>query len=188
MHFRLATFNDSDNLLEIYAQYIGTNITFEYPLPTKTEFKSRIKHIITMYPYVLCELNGEIIGYAYAHRYQERWAYQWNAELSVYISKKHTSKGLGRKLALKVIEILKLQGVCTLYSLITLPNEKSEALHKFLGFTHIGTQHNTGYKNGKWCDVGLFEKQIGNYSAYPTPVIPITELNSDTINQILALN
>lgn len=185
MHFRLATADDSDILRQIYAQYIDTNITFEYDLPSKAEFKSRVESIIAVYPYVVCENESEIIGYAYAHRFQARQAYQWNAELSVYVSKNHTSKGIGRRLSKIVIEILRLQGVRTLYSIITLPNDKSEALHSALGFTRIGTQHNTGYKNGKWPDVGLFEKQIGDYTANPALIKRVNELNLGDLARIL---
>lgn len=185
MHFRLATPQDSDKLRDIYAQYIDTSITFEYDLPTKAEFKSRVEHIIAEYPYVVCEFDGEIIGYAYAHRYQARQAYQWNAELSVYVSAKHTAKGIGRELSERVIAILRLQGVRTLYSLVTLPNPKSERLHSALGFTHIGTQHNTGYKNGKWRAVGLFEKQIGNYTLNPAPIKRVDELDLKEMERIL---
>ena len=76
MAVRLATINDSTEILKVYKQYIDTAITFEYELPNKEEFKERVKEIITLYPYLVYEEEGKIIAYAYANRYKERAAYQ----------------------------------------------------------------------------------------------------------------
>ena len=75
MIVRFATSNDSLELLKIYKQYIDTAITFECILPTEQEFRERIEGIIKEYPYLVCEDDGKIVGYAYAHRHMEREAY-----------------------------------------------------------------------------------------------------------------
>lgn len=177
---------DASELLAIYAQYIKTPITFECDLPTEDEFLNRIVEISKYYPYLVCEENGVIVGYAYAHRHMEREAYQWNAELSVYIDQNFTAKGQGKKLYSLLIEILKLQGVKTVYGCVTLPNAKSEALHKALGFTVLGVYHNTGYKSGKWHDVGWFEKQIAPYGNSPLPIRPINAIPQNQLQAILS--
>lgn len=186
---RFVKTSDASSLLEIYSQYIDTNITFEYALPTLFEFEKRIENISDSYPYLVYEEddneNKEIIGYAYAHRYLEREAYQWDAELSVYLDKNNLYKGFGKKLCLCLIEILKFQGVKTIYSLITSPNIKSEKLHSSLGFTKIGTYHKTGYKNQKWHDVSIFEKSISEYSINPASIIPVKEIDSKIIEKII---
>lgn len=87
MHFRTARLSDAPALLEIYREYIDTPITFEYALPSEDEFKDRIRSISEFFPYLVLEDDsGVIVGYAYAHRHMERAAYQWNAELSIYLS------------------------------------------------------------------------------------------------------
>lgn len=73
---RLATVNDTQAILKIYSQYIDTPISFEYQLPSQQEFKQRIADITNEYPYLVCEENNEVVGYAYAHRQLEREAYQ----------------------------------------------------------------------------------------------------------------
>lgn len=185
MKIRLATVEDSLELLKIYAQYIDTAITFECTLPTNKEFTERVVEITKSYPYLVCEEDNKIIGYAYAHRQMEREAYQWNAELSIYIDKSFVSKGVGKKLYSILIEILKLQGVKTVYGGVTIPNEKSENLHKALGFKHLGTYHNTGYKNNKWHDVSWFEKQIAPYSLEPSPILSISNISREEIETII---
>lgn len=185
MIVRFATPNDSLELLKIYKQYIHTAITFECTPPTEQEFRERIEGIIKEYPYLVCEDDGKIVGYAYAHRHMERGVYGWNAELSVYIDRSFTSRGIGKELYIKLIELLKLQGIKNLYAGITVPNKKSEKLHTSLGFKLLGTYHNTGYKCSKWHDVSWFEKQIGNYELEPNNIIPINMIDKDKIIEIL---
>ena len=186
MNIRFAAPEDSRELLRIYARYIATPITFEYALPTEQEFADRIRAISECYPYILCEENGKITGYAYACGYRTREAYQWDAEASVYIDQGFTSRGLGKMLYRILIELLRLQGVKTLYGGVVTPNIKSEALHKSLGFQIIGTARNTGYKNGKWHDVAWFEKQISEYAPSPRPIVPISRLPHEQVQEILS--
>lgn len=185
MRFQFATENDAYELLEIYKQYIDTSITFEYDLPSKVEFQNRIKEYSEIYPYFVCREKGKCVGFVYAHRAQERAAYQWNAELSVYIDKNYCGKGLGVKLYEMMVEILAIQGVKTLYGLVTTPNPKSVKLHESTGFKLSGTYHNTGFKAGKWCDVLLFEKQIGDYDVPPKPIIPVQKLDQNRLYEII---
>lgn len=103
MRYRLATEADAEVLLTIYGQYIETEITFEYRLPSLDEFRKRIRDILLFYPYLVAEEDGKVIGYAYAHRHMQREAYQWNAELSIYLDQKATSKGIGTELAKKLL-------------------------------------------------------------------------------------
>ena len=185
IRLRFASCNDAGKLLDIYSEYIDTPITFEYTLPSIEEFRERISNIISFYPYIVCEKDDEPIGYAYAHRHMERAAYQWNAELSVYIKKNFTSKGLGKILYSALMEILKLQGIRTVYGCVTVPNEKSEALHTGLGFRQIGIYRNAGYKNGEWRDVRWYEKQIGDYNRKPLSIVSLRTINGDKLEGIL---
>lgn len=83
---RRAKAEDGAALCAIYAPYItDTTITFEYEVPTDAAFSDRIRETAAQFPYLVCEKDGGIIGYAYAHRIRERAAYDWDAELSVYL-------------------------------------------------------------------------------------------------------
>ena len=185
-HIRFAAEEDAPALLAIYGQYIDTPITFECRLPSREEFGGRIRDISAFYPYLVCEEEGKIVGYAYAHRQAERAAYQWNAELSVYLDRSRTGQGLGRRLYTALMEMLRLQGIHTVYALVTVPNEKSEGLHGSMGFRHMGTQRSTGYKDGAWRDVAWFEKQIAPYDPDPAPLAPIGQVPLERLAEILA--
>lgn len=185
MTIRFANSNDCPSILKIYSQYIHTPITFEYTLPAQQEFTERIAAISSTYPYLVCEENNTITGYAYAARHRDRAAYQWSAELSIYLDQSSTAKGLGRQLYTTLINILKLQGIRTVYGGVTVPNEKSEAFHKALGFRILGSFHNVGYKDGKWRDVTWFEKEIGDYSTSPQPLISIGDIPAKQLQEIM---
>lgn len=185
MTIRFATIEDCSQILQIYNQYIDTVITFENSLPTEEAFSKRMAGYMQDYPYLVYEEDGLLIGYAYAHRHMEREAYQWNAELSVYLDQNFTSKGLGKKLYSTLIEILKQQEVRTVYGCVTLPNEKSEKLHLSLGFTCLGIYHNAGYKCNKWHDVGWFEKAIAPYDIAPKPFQSIQYIPREKLELII---
>ena len=186
---RLASEADAAAILGIYKHYVAeTSISFECAVPSISELKKRIRNITTVYPYLVCVSEGKIIGYTYAHRYQERAAYQWNAELSVYVDQANMHRGIGKALYASLIEILKLQNIQNLYGIVALPNENSVKLHEYFGFHQMGVFQKTGYKNGIWRDVMLAEKSIGNHEADPKPIVSIKDINQNTINEILNRN
>lgn len=176
---------DAPALLAIYGEYIDTSITFELTLPSLEEFKKRIATISARYPYLVAEADGNIVGYAYAHEFKERAAYQWGAELSVYINSKAHGAGLGKRFYAALIELLRLQGVRTVYGIVTLPNEKSERLHASMGFSCAGVMHSSGNKAGAWHDVAWFEKQVGPYEENPALFKPLGEIDPQKISEIL---
>ena len=173
---RFAAAADAAALLGIYGQYIDTPITFECARPSEEAFRRRVAEYGAACPYLVWEEDGRILGYAYAHRLGERAAYQWSAELSIYLGRDSTGRGLGRRLYGALMELLRLQGVRTAYGVVTMPNDASAALHQKLGFGLLGTYHNTGYKNGRWRDVVWFEKHIGSFDGVPEPIRPIGQL------------
>ena len=146
MHIRFADPGDAAACLTVYAQYIDTSITFETVLPSEAEFSGRIRSYGAVYPWLIAEEDGHVMAYAYAHRAQERAAYGWNAELSVYVSRDAAGRGLGTKLYTVLLALLQKQGVRTAYGVVTMPNDASSALHQKLGFRVLGTYRNTGYK------------------------------------------
>ena len=67
VRIRIATPADAKEILDIYAPYIReTAVTFEYEVPTLTDFTQRMERTLAKYPYLAAEQDGRIIGYAYA--------------------------------------------------------------------------------------------------------------------------
>lgn len=92
---RFATEEDAEELLRIYSYYVeNTAITFEYDTPALDEFKYRIRTIKAMYPYLISEVDGKIVGYAYANTFKDRAAYDWAVETTIYLDKDARGKRL----------------------------------------------------------------------------------------------
>ena len=107
---------DAEQLLRIYAPYIeNTPYTFEYEVPSVSEFRSRIEEIGKKYPWLVYEENGAILGYAYGGPLFSRAAYQWTVEDSIYIRADAKGRGIGFALLNRLLSILKKQGFCICY-------------------------------------------------------------------------
>lgn len=159
--FRIAVEADVPQILSIYAPYVrDTTVTFEYDVPTETEFLERFRGITRDFPWLVWEEDGEILGYAYAARPFERSAYRWCAEPSIYLKSTAQGQGIGRKLYLALEELLKLQGYQVLLALITGENEGSCRFHEKLGYTLVGDIPLCGMKFGRWLNVFWMEKRI----------------------------
>ncbi len=183
---RFAQEEDAGKILAIYEPYIKeTAVTFEYRTPTLDEFSKRIRDISKDYPYLVCVSEESIIGYAYAHKHMEREAYQWNAELSVYINKNYFRCGIGGTLYGALMDILRLQNVRNVYGGVTLPNTSSEKLHEYLGFKKLGVYHDAGYKCGLWHNVAWYEKGINHHDLKPAPFVSFYKIDKETVLEIL---
>lgn len=175
---------DLPAIREIYGEYINTSVTFEYALPSPEEFEARVKEIVREYPYLVWEEEGKILGYAYAHRHMSRAAYGWNAELSIYFSGTARSRGRGKIIYEKLMEVLKLQNVRNVYGCVTVPNPDSQRLHGKMGFQLLGIFPKTGYKAGKWHDIAWYGKEIGEKQR-PKAFIPVGKIEREMLEKIL---
>jgi L-amino acid N-acyltransferase YncA len=174
---RLVHTDDCTSLLNIYGPFISdTTVTFEYEIPDADAFKERIINISKTNPWLVCELNEKVVGYAYASRHRERAAYQWSVELSVYVDPEYHRHHIAKALYTALIKILKIQGYYNAYAGITMPNEKSERFHESFGFKLIGVYESVGYKFGRWLDVGWYWLKLAEHIKEPQHPKPITEI------------
>ncbi len=187
MLLRTACLEDSAALCFIFRPYVmETAITFMSKVPTAESFTDKIQSLITQYPFIVCEENGKTIGYAYASSLRPHDAYQWDAELSVYVDRDFHGRGAGRKLYAALLELLKIQGYQTVYGVLSLPNEKSLKLHAAFGFETLGVFPKAGYKLGKWHDIIWLQKTLGEFHDYPVPPTPFSKLSQESIQKVLA--
>ena len=186
MPLRLVTPADAPAILAIYTPYIlNTAITFEEAVPTEEEFARRVRSVLEQYPYLAMEENGEILGYAYASRVRSRAAYDWSAELSVYVRQDCRGRGVGRRLYGCLLELLTLQHVHLAYGVVALPNEESHGLHMALGFRLLERFPEMGYKMGSWWDIGWYEKVLYPAQVPPAHFVPAPALPKDQVAALL---
>jgi len=167
---RVARPSDAGAVQAIYAPYVAeTAISFELEPPGVEEVAHRMEIIGQRYPWLIYELDGEVVGYAYATVHRERAAYGWSADGAVYLSPQAHRRGIGRALYQRLAAILNLQGVHSLYGGITLPNAGSVGLHEACGFVHVGVYREVGYKFGAWHDVGWWGIKLNPPAKDPKP-------------------
>lgn len=155
---RIATREDAAAIAAIYAPYVReTPITFETEVPSDAEIAGRIERTLASHPWLICEQNGAVAGYAYGGAYRTRAAYQWSVEVTVYVQRERQRSGIGRALYTALLELLRLQGFFNAYAVITVPNAASVGLHESLGFSRAGVTQRVGFKLGRWHDVGTWE-------------------------------
>lgn len=182
---RIATISDASEILEIYAYYVmNTAITFEYDVPTEAEFRKRISNTLEKYPYLIAEMEGKIVGYAYAGPFKARAAYQWNVETSIYVHKDYKHMGIGKGLYEELEKILKAQNVLNMNACIAFPVQEDAYLtkdsvyfHERLGYSLVGEFHQSGYKFGRWYNMVWMEKSIGEHIENQPAVILFQHLH-----------
>lgn len=172
MKIEMVSPTDASELLEIYAPYVKeTAISFEYDVPSVEEFKDRIENISAKYPYIKAlDDENKIIGYAYAGSFKVRKAYDWSVETTVYVRKDCRRGGVGRKLYQVLEGMLKEMGILNMNACIAVPKtndlhltKDSLLFHEKMGFSIVGTFHNSGYKFHTWYDMVWMEKMIGEH-------------------------
>ena len=144
-------------MLAIYAPVVReTAISFELDPPSLDDFEARVAKYSAGWAWLVAELDGQILGYAYGSPHRERAAYRWSTETSAYVALGARKRGIGTRLYQALFPALGDRGYCNAYAGVTLPNEASVALHRAVGFSPIGIFPAVGRKFDKWHDVAWF--------------------------------
>lgn len=153
--------DDAQAIQIIYAPFVAdTAITFEYEVPSITELTHRIITTQKNYPYLVAEINNQVVGYAYAGSFNSRPAYNYVCELSIYVSQQAVAKGIGQALYQEIERLLMAQDIVHIISIISLPNEPSLNFHYKNGFIQIGHFPKAGFKKAEWHDIVWLLKTI----------------------------
>jgi L-amino acid N-acyltransferase YncA len=174
---RFANPQDAAQILEIYAPFCNESaVSFELRSPSLTELQQRIQQITQRYPWLVCEQEGTILGYAYASSHRSRAAYQWSVDVAIYSREQYHRCGMGRSLYTSLFQILKLQGFFKAYAGIALPNPSSIGLHQAMGFECVGVYRGVGYKAGAWRDVAWWQLCLQPEVLHPPAPIDIVTI------------
>ncbi|MEG1687406.1 MAG: N-acetyltransferase family protein [Angelakisella sp.] len=184
---RLATERDAAGVAALYAPYVqDTAISFEYTPPDEAAMRRRIASTLETYPFLVWDEPDGIKGYAYASRFGVRAAYDWVAELSIYLRPELRGTGVAEALYRALMRLLREQGVWRVYAIITDATPASRRFHEKLGFQVYGQFPASGYKLGSWHDVLHMELALREGSGAPAPLLAIGDLPQGLIEQLLA--
>ena len=174
---REATADDAPAIADIYGPIVrDTFISFESEVPTADDFRARIHGVTAQYPWLVCEIDGDVVGYAYGSKLRERSAYRWSTEMTVYIAEGHRRVGVGKALSVSVIECLKVLGFRQAFGRVALPNPASVGLIESLGGRPAGVEQKVGYKAGEWVDVGEWQIPLSTSDGEPAETLSPSEV------------
>jgi phosphinothricin acetyltransferase len=168
---RTAQPSDAAAVQRIYAPVVeGSVISFEYEPPSAEEMARRIESTLRRLPWLVAEIDGRVVGYAYAAPHGERSAYRWSVDTSIYLDAESRGVGIGRQLYDHLLSTLAELGYVNAYAGITLPNEASVGLHEACGYEPVGVYRSVGYKFGQWHDVGWWHRRL--HDSPRDPAVP----------------
>lgn len=167
---RDATAADIPYIQQIYAHHVlSSTTTFEEVPPTEQEMLQRMEKVREyQLPWLVAEQQGRILGYCYAGPYRPRPAYRYTIEDSIYLADGESGKGIGQLLLAALVKRCEQGPWRQMIAVIAgTQNESSIILHRKLGFSHVGTQPDTGYKFGQWIDVVFMQRALGPGASTP---------------------
>ncbi|MBQ8423320.1 MAG: GNAT family N-acetyltransferase [Coprobacter sp.] len=161
MKIRPATSHDVQAIADIYNEYIvHSTATFDETPLSYGAMAERISEISSAYPYFVCEIEGQVAGYCFAHQWKPRSAYNTTWETAVYLDSRYIGRGIGKLLMQRFIAECRRRGAKALIACITADNDASIALHLQLGFEQVSHFKRVGVKFGTWLDVKDYELRL----------------------------
>lgn len=133
----LATRADAAEILDIYNWYVlHHTATFQVTPSSLPEYEDWVDSTRALIPLLLArDGDGKLLGYACAHRYHPREAYDWAVESTIYCAPDARGFGVGDTLYRALLDILDGMGYWNVYALVADPNPASERIHARLGST-----------------------------------------------------
>jgi phosphinothricin acetyltransferase len=109
---------------------------------------------------------GELMGFASYGTFRPWPAYKYTVEHSLYLAPRYRGQGIGKQLLAALICRATEQEYHVIVGGIDSTNAASIALHERLGFQHVATMKEVGFKFGRWLDLCFYQLQL------TTPVRP----------------
>ena len=156
---RPATAADAEAIARIYNFYVAnTVITFEEEAVSAPDMAARIAEAQSLsLPWLVAEVEGALVGYAYARRWRPRSAYRYSAETTIYLERGYEGRRIGTTLYSALLPLLRERGIHVAIGGVALPNDASIALHEKLGFERVATFRQVGFKHDRWVDVAYLQ-------------------------------
>ncbi|MEP7191411.1 MAG: N-acetyltransferase family protein [Actinomycetota bacterium] len=161
-----ATSSDLPAVAAIYAHSVHTSTaTFDLEEPPRSQWQAKLDSTAVGDHFLVAHGGageGEhVLGYAYSGAFRNRPAYKLTRETSMYLSPQATGMGLGSRLYGELLNLLRRDGVHLVVAVVAQPNPASNALHRKLGFTEVGTLDEVGFKFGAYVSTTSFQLRLG---------------------------
>jgi L-amino acid N-acyltransferase YncA len=164
MIVRPATAADAPALAAIYGpEVLHGTASFETEAPDATEMAARLARVQSHgWPWLVAEVDGAVLGYAYASQFRDRPAYAHTAENSVYVAASARGRGIGLALLEALFTAARAAGFEQMIAVVgdAAGNTASLALHTRAGFRPVGRLEGVGCKFGRLLDVAYLQRSL----------------------------
>ena len=113
------------------------------------------------------DASGRLLAFGSYGPFRPFPAFKYTVEHSVYVHKDHRGRALGRTVMQALVAAARANNLHALIGAIDAANAASIALHRRLGFVHVGTLPQVGFKFGRWLDLEFWQRHL------PGPAVPI---------------
>ena len=177
---RPATEDDLGAVCAIINHFIkGTVSNFRTEPQSVDDWRQSWARLHERFPWLVATDVDRVAGIAYAAPWNERAAYQWTVETTVYVDAGTHRRGVGHALYTDMLSRLRTQGFRSALAVIGLPNSPSVRLHERHGFSQVGQLVDAGFKFGAWRDVGLWQRQLQDGGQPPQAPLTVQASGSE---------
>lgn len=162
MEIRTATLDDAEQLRAIYNHWVTTS-TFTFDMVPRSHEEQRrwMTERSGAHAVLVACIDGAVVGFGSLSPYRNRPAYATTVENSVYIHPDHHRQGIGRALVAALVTTARRHGFHSIISRIVGGHGASIELHRSVGFEVVGTEREVGRKFGRWLDVVVLQRLVG---------------------------
>ncbi|SEC96663.1 phosphinothricin acetyltransferase [Amycolatopsis tolypomycina] len=152
---------DAEGIAAVFAPYVTDSVfTFETTPPTAAEWRAKIRE--NAWPFLVLAEEGEIRGYALATPWRPKPAYRYSVETTIYLAPEAAGRGHGRRLLDELLKRCAEAGARQAIAVIVdSGNPASRNLHRAAGFTDAGVLRRVGFKQDRWLDTVLMQRDLG---------------------------
>jgi len=148
----------------IYGHSVRTDVaTFDIEEPPLTYWQAKLDSTEQGDHFLVAgegDKAKDVIGFAYSGAFRPRPAYGRTREVSVYVNPDGTGHGIGTRLYVELLDRLRQDRVHLVVAVVAQPNPASNALHRNLGFTEVGTMDEVGFKFGAYVSTTWFQLRL----------------------------
>jgi phosphinothricin acetyltransferase len=162
---RPATADDAAFIADLLNHSIRTSTACWHHQPVDADERRRwLAQRAAIHPVLICELDGDAVGFGALSAFRPFAAYDRTVEHSLYVRADRQRRGLGGFILDALVKRATALGHHVMVAAISADQEPSLALHRSRGFIETGRLPQVGRKFDRWLDLVLMQRMLP-----PTP-------------------
>lgn len=160
MHIRTAQTSDAGAITDIWNLMIKNTLwTFTTQLKSTDSIVAQIEAAKTgKTGFLIAEDTSGVLGFMTYFQFRGGPGYAFTVEHSIVLDDHARGKGAGKALMKAGEQSARAKGHHSMIGGISSANPRGKAFHLAIGYTHIATLPEVGFKSGQWLDLDLVQK------------------------------